>query len=79
LKSLKEVETKNEILVAKIRFLEKELNESKSHLNKFSSVKLDKMLNDQKSSHDRSGLGFGKHVLVKSSVASTSKIMFVLR
>jgi hypothetical protein len=77
LKRLKEVETENEILVEKIRFLEKELNESKSHLNKFSSVKLEKMLNDQKPSHDRSGLGFGKHVPEESNVAPTSKIMFV--
>jgi hypothetical protein len=77
LKRLKEVETDNENLVAKIRFLEKELNESKSHLNKFLSVQLDKMLNDQKPSHDRSWLGFGKLVSSKSNVASASKIMFV--
>jgi hypothetical protein len=71
LKTLKEVETENENLVAKIRYLEKELNESKSHLNKFLSVQLDKMLNDQKLSHDRSGLGFGKLVSSKSNVAPT--------
>ncbi|XP_059428598.1 uncharacterized protein LOC132162380 [Corylus avellana] len=75
-KRLKEVETENENLIEKIRFLEKELDESKSHLNKFSSVKLDKMLHDQKSSNDRSGLGFEKFVSSKSNAASTSKIMF---
>ena len=53
------------------------MNESKSHLNKFSSVQRHKIVNDQKPSHDRSGLGFGKHVSDKSNVTSTSKITFV--
>jgi hypothetical protein len=77
LKRLKEVETENEKLVEKIKSLEKELNESRSHLNKFSSVKLNKMLSDQKPSHDRAELGFEKHVSEKSNGSSTSKIMFV--
>jgi hypothetical protein len=77
LKRLKEVEIENEKLVEKIKSLEKELNESRSHLNKFSSVKLNKMLSDQKPSHDRAGLGFEKHISEKSNGSFTSKIMFV--
>jgi hypothetical protein len=67
----------NHMLIAKVKSLEKDLNDSNNHLKKFSSDKLN-LLGDQKHSYDRIGLGFNKFAASSSShVASTSKIMFV--
>jgi hypothetical protein len=66
----------NTLLIVKVKTLEKELCESKTHLTKFSSVELNKMLNEQKSFSDKTGLRFDKYA-ASSSNASSSKIMFV--
>jgi hypothetical protein len=70
------LKSENALLIVKVKTLEKELCESKTHLTKFSSDKLDKMLNEQKSFSDKTGLGFDKYA-ASSSNNSSSKIMFV--
>jgi hypothetical protein len=67
----------NHVLIAKNKSLQNDLIASRNHLSKFSSEKLDKMLNIQKHSSDRYGLGFDKNVSLSSNHASTSKIVFV--
>jgi hypothetical protein len=72
------LKSENALLIVKFKSLENELIESKTHLKKFSSDELDKMLHDQKPSFDRTCLGFDKLIASSSSnVASSSKIMFV--
>lgn len=68
------------MLIDKLKSLENELKESKDHLKKFSSDKLEKMLFGQKHYSDKSGLGFDKFGASSSSsshIASSSKPMFV--
>jgi hypothetical protein len=67
--------SENALLIVRIKTLEKELCDSKTHLTKFSSEKLDKMLNEQKSFSDKTGLGFDKYATSSSNISS-SKIMF---
>jgi hypothetical protein len=77
------LKSENQVLIAKVKFLENELSESKNHLKKNFSDKLNKMLHDQKYSLDKSGIGFVDNC---SSMPSTSgvknvcgkKVMFVL-
>jgi hypothetical protein len=67
----------------KKKSLENDLTESRNHLNKFFSYKLNKMLSYQKKHCDKFGLGFADNC---SSIASTScvknvcekKVVFVL-
>jgi hypothetical protein len=66
------LKSENHILIAKVKSLENDLNDSKNHLKKFSSEKLNHMLNNQKYYFDRIGLGFDKSV-----VSSPSKLMFI--
>jgi hypothetical protein len=82
MKRLKEFKTERIILIEKVKSLEDELNESKSHLKKkkkkkFSNNKLVQMLSDQKCCFDKSGLGFNKFTTSSSHIASTSRTMFV--
>ena len=65
------------MLIAKVKSLENALNESISHLKKFSSEKLNHMLHNQKHSFDRIRLGFDKSIVSSTIVASPSKLMFV--
>lgn len=69
--------SENQMLIAKVKSLENELNESKNHLTKFSSEKLNQMLHNQKHSFDRTGLGFDKSAILSTNVASSSKMIFV--
>jgi hypothetical protein len=68
--------SENALLIVRIKTLEKELCDSKTHLTKFSSEKLDKMLNEQKSFSDKTGIGFDRYA-ASSSSNSSSKVMFV--
>jgi hypothetical protein len=45
--------SENHMLIAKVKSLENDLNESRNHLKKFSSEKLNHMLHNQKHSFDR--------------------------
>jgi seryl-tRNA synthetase len=70
--------SKNHMLIAKVKSLEKDLNDSNKHLKKILGDKLNQMLGNHKYSYERIGLGFNKFAASSSShVASTSKIMFV--
>jgi hypothetical protein len=69
--------SKNHMLIAKVKSLENDLNESRNHLKKFSSEKLNHMLHNQKHCFDRTGLGFDKSVVSSTNVASPSKLNFV--
>ena len=69
--------SEHHMLVAKVKSLENDLNESRNHLKKFSSEKLNHMLHNHKHSFDRTGLGFDKFVVSSTNVASPSKLMFV--
>ncbi|XP_059429117.1 uncharacterized protein LOC132162924 [Corylus avellana] len=70
------LKSENHVLITKVKSLEKELDESRNHFKKISSKKLDDMLKNQKSSCDKTGLGFDK-VAASSNHASSSKIIFV--
>ena len=54
--------------------LEAELFQVRAHLERTSSAKLDKMLNIQKSTSNRTDLGYG---FSSSNIASTSTTVFV--
>ena len=69
--------SENHMVIAKVKSLENDLNESKNHLKKFSSEKLNHMLHNQKHCFDRIGLGFDKFVVSSTNVASPSKLNFV--
>jgi hypothetical protein len=76
------LKSENQVLIAKVKFLENEISESKNHLNFFSSGKLNKMMHDQKYSFDKSGLGFVDNCSSMSSIsdlknACAKKVMFV--
>ena len=64
----------NNFLVEKIKKLEAKLSQVRAQLERTSSAKLDEMLNIQKSTSDRTSLGYG---LSSSSTASTSTTVFV--
>jgi hypothetical protein len=64
-------------LIEKVKCLEDKLNESHRHLEKISSNKLVQMLNGQKCSYDKSGLGFDKFPASSSHDVSTSRNVFV--
>ena len=65
---------KNNFLVKKTKKLEIELFQVKTHLERTSSVKLDKMLSFQKSASDRIGLEYD---FSSPSIASSSTTVFV--
>jgi hypothetical protein len=69
--------SENHMLIAKVKSLENDLNESRNHLKTFSSEKLHRMLHNQKHLFDRTGLGFDKSVVSSTNVASPSKFIFV--
>jgi hypothetical protein len=50
------LKAENHMLIAKNKFLQNDLIETRNHLSTFSSVKLNQMLHAQKRSSDRSGL-----------------------
>jgi hypothetical protein len=64
-------------LIEKVKCLEDELIELQSHLKKISNDKLVQMLNDQKYSSDKYGLGFDKFPASSSHDVSTSRNVFV--
>ena len=64
----------NNFLVEKTKKFEAELFQVRAQLERTSSAKLDEMLNIQKSTSDRTGLGYG---LSSSNTASTSITIFV--
>ena len=61
-------------LAKKTKKLEAELFQAKTQLERTSSVKIDEMLNIQKSASDWTSLGYG---LSSSNIASTSTSIFV--
>ena len=64
----------NNFLAEKTKKLEDELSKVRAQLERTSSAKLDEMLNGQKSTSDRTCLGYG---LSSSNIASTSTTVFV--
>jgi hypothetical protein len=60
--------SENHMLISKVKSLENDLNESRNHLKKFSSEKLNHMLHNQKYSFDRTRLGFDKYVVSSTNV-----------
>jgi hypothetical protein len=52
------LKSENHSLIAKVKSLENDLNDSRNHLKTFSNEKLNHMLHNQKHSFDRTGLGF---------------------
>ena len=64
----------NNFLVEKTKKLEVELFQVRAQLERTSSAKLDEMLSIQKSTSDRTGLGYG---ISSSNTASTSTTVFV--
>ena len=64
----------NNFLAEKTKKLEAELFQVKAQLERTSSAKLDEMLSIQKSTSDRTGLGYG---LSSSNTASSSTTVFV--
>ena len=64
----------NNFLVEKTKKLEAELFQVRAQLERTSSAKLDEMLSIQKSTSDRTGLGYG---ISSSNTASTSTTVFV--
>jgi hypothetical protein len=71
------LKSKNHSLIAKVKSLENDLNDSRNHLKKFSNEKLNHMLHNQKHSFDRTGLGFDKSAISSTNVVSPSKLIFV--
>ena len=65
---------KNNFLAKKTMKLVVGLSQVRAQLERTSSAKLDEMLNSQKSTSDRTGLGYG---LSSSNIASTSTTVFV--
>ena len=61
-------------MAKKTKKLELELSQVRAQLERTSSAKLDEMLSIQKSTSDRTGLGYG---LSSSNIASTSTTVFV--
>jgi hypothetical protein len=76
-KRLNEFEIERSRLIKKVKCLEDELNESHRHLEKISSNKLVQMLNGQKCSYDKSGLGFDKFPASSSHDSSIPRTVFV--
>ena len=64
----------NNFLAEKTKKLEAELSQVRAQLERTLSVKLDEILSIQKSTSDRTGLGYG---LSSSNTASTSTTVFV--
>ena len=64
----------NNFLAEKTKKLEAELFQVRAQLERTSSAKLDKVLSIQKSTSDRTGLGYG---LSSLNIASTSTTVFV--
>ena len=64
----------NNFLAKKTKKLEEELSQVRAQLERTSSVKLDEMLNSQKSASDQTGLGYG---LSSSNIASASTIVII--
>ena len=65
---------KNNFLAENTKKLEAELFQVRAQLERTSSAKLDKMLNIQKSTSNRTDLGYG---FSSSNIASTSTTVFV--
>lgn len=64
-------------VLEKIRGLEENLLEVQLQLEKFTDNRLARMLIGQKSSHDKTGLGFNDSVPDMTNIASSSKTVFV--
>jgi hypothetical protein len=71
------LKSENHSLIAKVKFLENDLNDSRNHLKTFSNEKLNHMLHNQKYLFDKTGLGFDKSVVSSTNVVSPSKFIFV--
>ena len=70
---LNSVKIKNMSLTEKVKSLELELSVAREQLNGTSTSKLDSMLNVQKSSHDKTGLGFVESV--SDSIVHSTKFV----
>ena len=71
---LLELRFENNFLAEKTKKLEAELFQVRAQLERTSSPKLDEMLSRQKSTSDRTGLGYG---FSSSNITSTSTTIFV--
>jgi hypothetical protein len=71
------LKSENHSLIAKVKSLENDLNDSRNHLKTFFNEKLNHMLHNQKHSFDRTGLGFDKSVVSATNIVSPSKLIFV--
>jgi seryl-tRNA synthetase len=71
------LKSENHNLIAKVKSLENDLNDSRNHLKTFSNEKLNHMLHNQKHSFHRTGLGFDKSIVSSTNVVSPSKLIFV--
>jgi hypothetical protein len=71
------LKSENHSLIAKVKSLENDLNDSRNHLKIFSNEKLNHMLHNQKHSFDRIRLGFDKSAVSSTNVVSPSKLIFV--
>jgi hypothetical protein len=71
------LESENYVLIAKNKFLQNDLIETRNHLSTSFSENVNQMMHIQKRSSDRSGLEFDKTASLSSNHAPTSKIVFV--
>ena len=67
----------NTSLEEKVKNLEVELSQARTQIEKMSSAKLDEILSAQKSSSDKTGLGYAISSSPSSSMAFGSKTVFV--
>jgi hypothetical protein len=71
------LKSENHSLIAKVKSLENDLNDSRNHLKTFFNEKLNHMLHNHKHSFDRTGLGFDKSIVSATNIVSPSKLIFV--
>ena len=67
----------NTSLEEKVKNLETELSQARTQIERMSSAKLDEVLSAQKSSFDKTGLGYVVSSSPSSSTASRSRTIFV--
>ena len=67
----------NTSLEEKVKNLEVELSQTRTQIERMSSAKLDEVLNAQKPSFDKTGLGYVVSFGLSPSTASGSKTVFV--
>ena len=67
----------NASLEEKVKNLEVELSQVRTQIKRMSSAKLDEVLSAQKSSSDKTGLGYAVSFSPSSSIASGSRTIFV--